>query len=285
MPTTLSDKKLEQIEEKEKKENSIKNQPELEKVTSLDPKEKELAYEKIEEEVPPSETNPYATMERNLFKFCYKMGKYLFFSDQSVLKKDLGFEQMLYIVFMRRFTVFYLIIGMVVSLFIFAWARLTVSNSEIILRRLLGSRDLTLTDMDVNTFISSVYSTVLILYILHLRRMMANRLMTNIVDSEVPAKEPGQPVVHPHRQDVWFQIRTVKFFGLHKDDKRGVGLKHIINCTLKINEIEGSLLKHHMLPYLELRIKIEEEIEDINENYDFEGYEKKGSIGKFFTRM
>lgn len=194
-------------------------------------------------------------MERNLFKFTYKMGHYLFFADRDVVMKDIGFEQMLYIIFCRRMIVFNLVVGILVAMFIFVWARLKTSNTLIILYRLLGSRDVTLTDFDVNTFISSMYTIVFTLFIFNLRKYMSSRLVDSVLESEERKAE--------HRPDIWFQIRTVKFRGVAEEDLNGTIFKELIESYMKANKIEGKLLKVIMLPYLEDRIKLEKEKEDI----------------------
>ena len=216
--------------------------------------------------------NPYASMERNLFRFCHKMGKYLYFANEEVLRKDLGFEQMLYIVFMRRFSMFFLAVGVVISLTIFVWARLTTSNPQLIVKRLVGSRDLTLTNQDFNTFISSVYTLVLTLWLFHMRRMMTSRLVANVQRSENNDSS--------HKNDIWFQIRTVKFFGLQPEDVKGKGLRALVEVLIKLKAIDGKMIRHLMLPYMEKRIKIETEISDILENFDSEAYDGKGKCGK-----
>lgn len=229
------------------------------------------------EDQPPDPENPYASMERNLFRFCHKMGRYLYFANEEVLRKDLGFEQMLYIVFMRRFSMFFLAVGVLISLTIFVWARLTTSNTQLIVKRLVGSRDLTLTNQDFNTFISCVYTVVLTLWLFHMRRMMTSRLVANVQRSENNESQ--------HKHDIWFQIRTIKFFGLQPQDVKGKGLRALIEVLLKLKRIDGRLVKHLMLPYMEKRIKFETEISDINENFDCEAYESKGKCGRCLYAM
>lgn len=199
--------------------------------------------------------HPDDQMERNLFRFMKKMGHYLFFADRDVVMKDIGFEQMLYIIFCRRMIIFNLVVGFLVSLFIFVWARLKTNNTYIILYRLLGSRDVTLTDFDVNTFISCLYTLVLTLFIFKLRKYMASRLVDSVLESEEKKTE--------HRPDIWFQIRTVKFRGLAEEDPQGMIFKALIEGYMKANKIDGRLVKVIMLPYLEDRIKLEKEKEDI----------------------
>lgn len=199
-------------------------------------------------------------MERNLFRFSKKMGHYLFFADRDVIMKDIGFEQMLYIIFLRRMIVFNLVIGTLVALFIFVWARLKTSQTLIILQRLLGSRDVTLTDFDVNTFISCLYTLVLTLFIFKLRKYMASRLVDSVLESEERKTD--------HRSDIWFQIRTVKFRGIVEEDSQGTMFRTILEGYMKANNIPGKLVKLIMLPYLEDRIKLEKEKEDILNGYD-----------------
>ena len=199
--------------------------------------------------------NPDDPMERNLFKFTRKMGHYLFLADKDVIMKDIGFEQMLYIMFMRKLIVFNLVVGVFVSLFIFVWARLKTANTVIILQRLLGSRDITLTDLDVNTFISCICTLVFTLFVISLRKYMSSRLVDSVLESEETATE--------HRADIWYQIRTVKFRGIEDRDSKGEVFKAIVQSCMKANGVQGSLVKVIMLPYLEDRIKLEKEKEDI----------------------
>lgn len=200
--------------------------------------------------------NPDDPMERNLFRFSRKMGHYLFFADRDVIMKDIGFEQMLYIIFMRWMILFNLMIGTFVALFIFVWARLKTGNTVIILQRLLGSRDITLTDFDVNTFISSLYTLAFTLFIFKLRKYMASRLVDSVLESEEKKTD--------HRPDIWYQIRTVKFRGVADADTKGIHFKTIIEAYMKANKIKGSLVKVILLPYLEDKIRLEKEKEDLN---------------------
>ena len=229
------------------------------------------------QDTPTDPENPYTTMERNLFRFCHKMGRYLYFANEEVLRKDLGFEQMLYIVFMRRFSMFFLAVGVIISLTIFVWARLTTSNTQLIVKRLVGSRDLTLTNQDFNTFTSCVYTTVLTLWLFHMRRMMASRLVANVQRSENNDSH--------HKHDIWFQIRTVKFFGLQPEDVKGKGLRALVEVLLKLKRVDGKMVKHLMLPYMEKRIKFESEISDILENFDCDAFDRKGKCGRCVYAM
>jgi hypothetical protein len=198
---------------------------------------------------------PEDPMERNLFRFCRKMGHYLYFADRDVIMKDIGFEQMLYIIFMRRMILFNLVIGLLIALFIFVWARLKTAYTIIILQRLLGSRDMTLTDFDVNTFMSCIYTLVFTLFIMQLRKYMASRLVDSVLESEEKKTD--------HRPDVWYQIRTVKFRGIADEDSQGVIFKQVVEGYMRANNIKGRLVRVISLPYLEDRIKLEKENEDI----------------------
>lgn len=206
-----------------------------------------------------SKTNPDDQMERNLFRFMKKMGHYLYFADRDVILKDIGFEQMLYIIFLRRMIVFNVVAGILVALFIFVWARLKTTNTVIIMQRLLGSRDVTLTDFDVNTFMSVMYTLIFTIFIFSLRKYMASRLVDQILESEEKKTE--------HRPDIWYQIRTVKFRGIMEEDSQGTIFKTIIEGYMRVNNIKGKLIKIIMLPYLEDRIKLEKEKDDIITKY------------------
>ena len=146
-----------------------------------------------------------------------------------------------------------------------------------IVKRLVGSRDLTLTNQDFNTFTSCVYTTVLTLWLFHMRRMMASRLVANVQRSENNDSH--------HKHDIWFQIRTVKFFGLQPEDVKGKGLRALVEVLLKLKRVDGKMVKHLMLPYMEKRIKFESEISDILENFDCDAFDRKGKCGRCFYAM
>jgi hypothetical protein len=215
-------------------------------------------------------------MERNLFKFTLKMSKYLYFADREVLLKDLGLEQMLYIVFMRRMIIFFLIVGIGMSIIIFVWARLTTSEAKLIILRLIGSRDITLTSMEFNTSMSCIYTIILILFVLSLRKYMTVRLLDSVV-----ASEERQNI---HRADIFYEMRTLKFNGLNPNDKHGRVFKAIIEARMKLNNIEGKLSKLILLPYLVMKIDIDREIEEINQFYKGDEYAKMTPTKKYFFR-
>jgi hypothetical protein len=199
-------------------------------------------------------------MERNLFKFTLKMSKYLYFADREVLLKDLGLEQMLYIVFMRRMIIFFLIVGIGMSIIIFVWARLTTSEAKLIILRLIGSRDITLTSLYFSTFLGCCLTVCITLFVLSLRKYMTVRILSSVVASEEKIKV--------HRADIFFQLRTLKFKGVDPQDRRAKVFKAIVESYMKLNNIEGRLVKLILLPYLEKRIKTENEIEDIKARFE-----------------
>ena len=123
-------------------------------------------------------------MERNLFKFTKKMGSYLFLADRNIILRDLGLEQMLYVIFLRRMIIFFLCVGTVLTILIFVWARLTTSNGKLILYRILGSRDITLTNLDFNTFVACGFTVVFTMFLMSLRKHMVVRLCDMIVATE-----------------------------------------------------------------------------------------------------
>lgn len=210
------------------------------------------AVTQISSEAPIVQKDP---MERNLFKFTKKMIHYLFFMDQSILMRDIGFEQTLYIIFIRRVVVFKFVAGVIVSLFVFVWARLRTSDTTLILKRLIGSKDLTLIDLDVNTFILCCYTIVFTMFLLRLRKYMASRLIRSVIDSEERKSE--------HQADIFYQIRTIKFRGLSDKDKKAKVFKMILEGYMKVNKVKGELIKVIVLPFLEERIKLEKEREGI----------------------
>lgn len=194
-------------------------------------------------------------MERNLFKFSKKMIHYIFFMRMEVLLRDIGFEQTLYIIFFRRMIIFQLSAGVLISLFVFVWARLTTSNTTLILQRLIGSRDITLTDYDVNTSMLCVYTCAMTMFLLSQRKFMTSRLIGSVIEGEEKNSE--------HRADIFYQIRTVKIRGVVESDKKANILKLILEGFMKVNNVKGKLLKVIALPYLEQRIKLEKEKEEV----------------------
>lgn len=148
------------------------------------------------------------------------MGSYLFVADRNVILRDIGLEQMLYVVFMRRMIVFFLCAGIVITMLILVWARLTTSNEMLILSRILGSRDITLTSLDFNTFVACCYTIIFTIFIISLRKHMAVRLCDSIVAAEEKKAT--------HRPDIWFQVRTIKFRGVLANDEKGKTFKLII---------------------------------------------------------
>lgn len=200
-------------------------------------------------------TEPKDPMERNLFKFVKKMGHYLFFMDRGVLMRDIGFEQTLYVIFIRRIILFKFIAGIIVTILVFVWARLKTSNTVLILKRLIGSRDLTLTDLDVNTSILCCYSVIFTMFLLSQRRYMASTLIGSVIDSEHKTGE--------HRADIFYQIRTIKFRGVSDKDRKAKVFKSILQGFMKVNMVKGDLFKVIVLPFLENKIKLEKERESI----------------------
>jgi hypothetical protein len=183
------------------------------------------------------------------------MVHYLFFMNQQVIMRDIGFEQTLYIIFIRRIILFKLVAGVLVSLFVFSWARLKTSQTTLILKRLVGSRDLTLTDLDVNTFILCCYTIVFTLFLLGQRRYMASTLIRTIIESEERKSD--------YRADIFYQIRTIKFRGVSDKDQKAKVFKMILQGFMKVHNVKGQLLKVIKMPLLENKIKLEKEREDI----------------------
>lgn len=200
------------------------------------------------------EDKPEDPMERNLFRFIKKMGRYLFCSDRDIILKDLGYEQMLYFFFLRRWIIFYLGVAITVPIIVMAWSRLTTDNWTLILYRMLGSRESTLTGLDFDTFISSILTICVTFHLLSMRKYLSSRLCKSVTKSEIKAK---------NRRDIWYQIRTLKFRGIQPGDPHGRAFKAIVESYMKIHKIEGKIEKLILLPHLNEKIKIEKEIEEV----------------------
>lgn len=89
---------------------------------------------------------------------------------------------------------------------------------------------------------------------------MSSRLVDSVLESEERKTD--------HRSDIWFQVRTVKFRGIVEQDSQGTIFKTLLEGYMKANKIPGKLVKLIMLPYLEDRIKLEKEKEDILNGYE-----------------
>lgn len=193
-------------------------------------------------------------IDTNLFSFVKKMAIYLYFTDRELILKDIGFEQMLYIYFLRRWIVFFFFTGIAMIIFLLCWARLTTSNWRLIFSRLLGSKGDTITSLDADTFLSCIVTVGVILQIFNMRKYLATRLSRTVVKSET---------IIGHRKEIWHQIRTVKFRGIEPNDKNGKAFRSIIEAYMRLHDIEGSLEKVILLPHLNTKIKLEKEREDI----------------------
>ena len=197
-------------------------------------------------------SQPFANVETNLFKFIAKMVRYLFFTDKEVILKDLGFEQMLFVHFMRTWIGFFFFVGVAVMVCVLVWARLATSNLTLVGHRLLGSKETTITSLDFDTFVSCLINVALTLQVLSLRRFLGTRLCHLIKSGEVKT--------HFH-SDIWFQTRTLKFKGISKQDKVGEGFRVILRCYMKLAKIGGTVEKLIILPHMNKKIKLEIEKE------------------------
>lgn len=166
--------------------------------------------------------NDCPSVEKNLFRFILKMTKYLFFMDKEILMKDLGFEQMLFIHFMRKWMSFSFFAGVIMMLAVLVWAVLYTSNWSLVWNRLLGSRETTITSLDFDTFMASALSLAISFQVLSLRRFLASRLCKLVKESEVKT--------HFHN-DIWYQTRTLKFKGLSRADQKGEALGYCWPAT------------------------------------------------------
>ena len=207
----------------------------------------------------PGDEKPVDPMERNLFRFIKKMGSYLFFSDRDIILKDLGFEQMLYFFFLRRWIIFYMGVGFLVPIFIVGWARLTTDNWRLIVYRLLGSKESTITSLDFDTFMSSLITICVTFHLFSMRKYLSSRLCRTIVNSEIKTK---------HRRDIWYQTRTLKFRGVQPTDPHGRMFKKIIESYMVMHKVQGKIEKLILLPHLNEKIKLEKEKEEIQARYD-----------------
>lgn len=198
--------------------------------------------------MPQSISRSESRTDCRLVPFLLKMAKYIFFTDIHVLIEEIGFEQAHYLYFYRIMLVLTFSSGLVAVGTVIAWSRLKTGSLKVIVGRLVAAHDLELTDSSFHTFMQSFYTIVVTMLVIHYRSKVAKRNSRYIAHAERRV-DPSRV-----KDDVWFQVRTMKVNGLLRSDEKGQGLKQLLIQLMRLQNISGSIEHVSVVPDLKSAI-------------------------------
>lgn len=199
------------------------------------------------------------SIEPNFFKFIKKMAKYIYCARKEIMIKEIGFEQTYYILFYRRFLGFFLVLTPLVLLFIFFWARYATQDIQIILQRLAAAKERVITRIDVISFAACIYSVAMLTMLIFVRAAVN-------VDNlrEIMVTEDNSETRHT-KEDLWFEMRTMKVHGVPSMDTNGKHLELLIHKLMKKHGISGRVEQVSIIPNINKTLRLVGKVETLND--------------------